>query len=306
VILVTGGLGMIGAHTALALVEQGHEVVVTSHHRAELPSFLDGRVTVEPLDITDREAFLAVADRYEITEVVHLAGSMPGPDRVDFFRTQMAGLLSALEAASTWKVRRFAVASSLGVYTGRKEIPWREELALPSAPPAHPIAAFKKALEPLVQNALKGSGVQPVLLRLGSIWGPLYDPRSPFEGIATYVSTVLDGDEPKPVYADDGGDGCYAPDAGRAIALLTTAEELPHTVYNVSRGRPYRNEEMLDALHALGLATDLQALPGRQNGAGQDHYLDISRLTKDTGFTPRYDIAAAVADYVDWRAANPR
>ncbi len=36
-ILVTGGLGMIGAFTARALVELGHEVVVTSHRRAEVP-----------------------------------------------------------------------------------------------------------------------------------------------------------------------------------------------------------------------------------------------------------------------------
>jgi nucleoside-diphosphate-sugar epimerase len=47
-ILVTGALGMIGAHTARALVDLGHEVVVTAHRRNEVPSFLAGRVTVEP------------------------------------------------------------------------------------------------------------------------------------------------------------------------------------------------------------------------------------------------------------------
>ena len=41
-ILVTGGLGMIGAHTARALVDGGEEVVVTSHRRAEVPAFLAG------------------------------------------------------------------------------------------------------------------------------------------------------------------------------------------------------------------------------------------------------------------------
>ena len=44
-ILVTGGLGMIGAHTARALADLGHEVVVTAYHRTEVPSFLAGRVT---------------------------------------------------------------------------------------------------------------------------------------------------------------------------------------------------------------------------------------------------------------------
>jgi len=43
-ILVTGGLGMIGAHTARALVDLGHEVVVTAHRRSGVPSFLAGKV----------------------------------------------------------------------------------------------------------------------------------------------------------------------------------------------------------------------------------------------------------------------
>lgn len=76
-ILVTGGLGMIGAHTAKALVDLGHEVVVTSHRRVEVPSFLAGKVTVECLDVTDRDAILALGDRHEIGDIVHLAGSIP-------------------------------------------------------------------------------------------------------------------------------------------------------------------------------------------------------------------------------------
>ena len=73
-ILVTGGLGMIGAHTARALVDLGHEVVATAHRRTEVPSFLSGRVAVESLDVTDRDAFLALAGRHEISDIVHLAG----------------------------------------------------------------------------------------------------------------------------------------------------------------------------------------------------------------------------------------
>ena len=137
-VLVTGGLGMIGAHTARALTDLGHRVVVTSHHRADVPSFLAGRVTVAPLDVTDRDAFRALAARYEISDIVHLAGSVPDEDPVGFFRAETTGLLNALDAARARAVRRFAVASSLGVYTGRTEIPWTEELALPDVRPAAP------------------------------------------------------------------------------------------------------------------------------------------------------------------------
>jgi nucleoside-diphosphate-sugar epimerase len=69
-ILVTGGLGMIGAHTARALADLSQEIVVTTHRRTEVPSFLADRVTVEPLDVTDLDAFLALGDRLDISGIV--------------------------------------------------------------------------------------------------------------------------------------------------------------------------------------------------------------------------------------------
>jgi nucleoside-diphosphate-sugar epimerase len=305
-ILITGGLGMIGAHTARELVDLGHDVVVTAHRRTEVPSFLAGRVNVEPLDVTDRDAFLALGERHDISDIVHLAGSIPGQDPVRYFRTDTTGLLNALDAARTWGVRRFAVASSLGVYVGRSELPWQEDLALPAAELPHLIVAFKKAVEPLTTHGLKGSGVQPVVLRIGTIWGPLVDPESPFFHIPPCISAVLRGERPRPLHADDGGDCCYAPDAGRAIALLTTAQTLHHDTYNVSSGRAFTNREFADALQAVTPGPRLDLLPGRQAGPGTDPYLDITRLTNDTGFEPAFEVAAAVADYVAWRADNPR
>jgi nucleoside-diphosphate-sugar epimerase len=305
-VLVTGGLGMIGAHTARALTDLGQEVVVTAHHRTEVPSFLAGRVTVEPLDVTDRDAFVSLADRHDISDIVHLAGSIPSEDPVRFFRTDTTGLLNALDAARTWGVRRFAVASSLFVYAGRAETRWHEELALPTVAVPHSIVAFKKAAEPLTVHGLQGSGVQPVVLRIGTIWGPLVDPESPFFYIPPYISAVLRGERPPPLHADDGGDRCYAPDAGRAIALLMTAPTLRHDTYNVSSGRSAANREFVAALQAIAPGQRLDLLPGRQDGTGDDPYLDITRLARDTGFAPAFDVTSAVADYVAWRASNSR
>jgi nucleoside-diphosphate-sugar epimerase len=305
-ILVTGGLGMIGAHTARAFVDLGQEVVVTAHRRTEVPTFLAGRVTVERLDVTDHDAFLALASRHDISDIVHLAGSIPGDDPVRYFRTDTTGLLNALDAARSWGVRRLAVASSLGLYAGRPETRWHEELALPAAEPPHLIVAFKKAAEPLTVHGLRGSEVQPVVLRIGTIWGPLVDPESPFFHIPPYINAVLRGEQPRSLHADDGSDCCYAPDAGRAIALLMTAETLRHGAYNVSSGRPATNREFADALQTITPGLRLDLLPGRQDGPGADHYLDTTRLTHDTGFAPTFDVATAVADYVAWRADNPR
>ncbi|WP_433160177.1 NAD-dependent epimerase/dehydratase family protein [Kribbella sp. CA-247076] len=312
-ILVTGGLGMIGASTARALLNLGEQVVVTRHHSATVPSFLEGRVSVEHLDVTDREAFLDLGRRYDVTGIVHLAAPRPPfapsptgesvADPVEFLRINTTGLLNALDAARAWSVRRFAVASSIGLYLGRPETSFHEELDLPPMTIDNPILAFKKAAEPLTKQALAGSGVHPLLLRIGSIWGPLGDPVSPFYPLPALVNAVVRGSERPQVYADDGGDRCYAPDAGRAIALLMTAPTLNHDTYNVSSGRPIANHEFGAALEAAVPGAGVELTPG---GGPLEPYLDISRLTADTGFTPKYDPTAAIADYVGWLATNPR
>ncbi|WP_245804878.1 NAD-dependent epimerase/dehydratase family protein [Amycolatopsis australiensis] len=200
-------------------------------------------------------------------------------------------MLNALEAARTWSVRRFAVASSLGVYVGRPENPWTEDLSLPSVGLPHLIIAFKKAVEPLTTHGLAGSGVEPVVLRIGTIRGPLVDPESPFCPIPRLVNAA----SPPPDVHAGGGDVCYAAGRGRAIALLTTAPKLNHEVYNVSSGRPFMYGEFASAL-----GVTLQ--PGGSNGP----YLDITRLTEDTGLEPQFDVAASVADYLKWREDNDR
>lgn len=84
-----------------------------------------------------------------------------------------------------------------------------------------------------------------------------------------------------------------------------TARTLRHDTYNVSSGRPATNREFADALQAITPGLRLDLLPGRQDGPGEDPYLDVTRLIQDTGFTPNFDVPAAVADYVAWRAGNP-
>lgn len=145
-----------------------------------------------------------------------------------------------------------------------------------------------------------------MVLRIGTIWGPLVDPESPFFAIPSFISAALRGEQPPPLHAEDGGDGCYAPDAGRAIALLISTDTLRHDTYNVSSGQPFTNRDFANALQTAEPGLSLELLPGRQAGPGQDPYLDITRLAHDTGFTPAFDVPAAVTDYLAWRAENAR
>jgi UDP-glucose 4-epimerase len=309
-ILITGGLGSIGSHTARALLDLGEPVVLTAHRSTTLPDFLAaepaGRVVVEPLDTTDRASFLDLGTRHEITGVVHLAaGRYDLPDPVEYLRAETTGLLNALEAATVWGVRRFSVASSIGVYAGVDEVPWREEAALPVVAP-HQIHAFKKSAELFTALVGDRAGLSTVSLRIGTVWGPLGLPDSPFFALPRLLDAAVRGESPEltpprpAAYAEDTTDLCYVKDCGRAIALLMRAPRLGHRVYNISSGRPVRYDEVVAAINAAvpGAAVTLPA--GRNPDRPPDNHLDITRLRADTGFRPEYDVDRAVPDYIDW------
>ncbi|MFF0522981.1 NAD-dependent epimerase/dehydratase family protein [Actinomadura nitritigenes] len=309
-ILVTGGLGSIGSHTARALLDMGESVVLTAHRSTRLPEHLagepGGRVAVEPLDTTDETAFLDIGKRHEITGIVHLAaGRYDMPDPVEYLRAETAALLNALKAAREWGVRRFSVASSIGVYAGVDESPWREDVPLPVVAP-HQIHAFKKTAELFTALAGDSAGFETVSLRIGTIWGPLGLPDSPFFPLPRLLSAAVRGEDPDltpprpPAYAEDATDLCYVKDCGRAIALLMLAERLNHRVYNVSTGRLVRFSEVVAAINAAVPDAGIVLPEGRNPDQPRPNYLDITRLREDTGFRPEFDVENAVPDYVDW------
>ena len=312
-ILVTGGFGSIGAHTALALADLGEQVVVTRHRKAAPPSFLEGRVAVERADLADLEALRAIGDRHEITGIVHLAAvALEEPDAIAFMRRNTAMLLNTLEVARTWRVRRFAVSSSIGVYIGAPGPRWHEDLALVPATSPNSILAFKRSVEAITPQVLQGTGVEPITVRIGTIWGPLGLADSPFFPIPRLISATVRGEAPdltppRPAgFADDGGDRCYVKDCGRAIALLMHADTLRHDTYNVSSGRPVVNHEFVGAVNAAVPGAKASLLPGRApDQPAEDPYLDTTRLIRDTGFEPAFEVRAGVADYVAWLQNNP-
>jgi UDP-glucose 4-epimerase len=309
-ILVTGGLGSIGSHTARALLDLGESVVLTAHRSMRLPAFLadepDDRVIVEPLDTTDGAALLDLGTRHRITGIAHLAAAPHDlPDPVGYLRAESTALLNALSAAAAWGVRRFAVASTIAVYAGVDGPPWREDAPLPVVAP-HQIPVFKKAAELFSVLAGAHAGFDVVNLRIGTIWGPLGLPDSPFFALPRLLSAAVRGEDPDlapprpPAHAADATDLCYVKDCGRAIALLVLADRLEHSTYNVSSGRLVRYDEVVAAINAAVPGADLTLPPGHSTGRPPEGHLDITRLQRDTGFVPAYDVERAVPDYVAW------
>jgi UDP-glucose 4-epimerase len=176
----------------------------------------------------------------------------------------------------------------------------------------HQVHVFKKTAELFAALSGDSAGFETVSLRIGTIWGPLGLPDSPFFALPRLLSAAVWGEDPdltppRPsAYAEDGTDLCYVKDCGRAIALLMLAERLNHGIYNVSSGRLVRYSEVVAAINAAVPGANITLPEGRNPDRPSDNYLDTTRLRADTGFRPEYDVERAVPDYVNWLRGHDR
>src|SRR5215510_7565606 len=150
-ILLIGGMGFIGLHTARCLVDAGETVVITQHSTHRMPDLLKGepgtRILTARMDVTNPYEVFEVIRRHRVESLINL---MAPPARsvstqADY-HLYTAGLQNVLEAARTFGLRRVSLGSSVAVYGGLPQGPFREDAALPVASPT-PVSAFKKGME---------------------------------------------------------------------------------------------------------------------------------------------------------------
>jgi UDP-glucose 4-epimerase len=307
-ILITGGLGFIGLHTARSLLDMGEEVVLTQYRVPREPDFikdeLGKRAFVEQLDVTDADRLMEIGKKYKIDGICHLA--TPGLGALDAagdYRVNMYGLLNVLEAARIWEVRRLGLASSVAVYTGVQDGPFLEDMPLRMTP-GYVVEAYKKASEIVASHYAQRAGFDVVMLRIAGIWGPLY--HSMGNAVSRLVHGAVKGVAPElrgDLFEDDAQDYCYVRDCGLGIALLQHAGPLPHKVYNIGAGRAASNKEFADAIRRHYPNAILPLKPGASQKR-TDPYMSIDRIKADVGYEPRFTVDTAMDDYVAWLKTN--
>jgi len=311
-ILITGGTGFIGLHTARAFLDAGHEVVATQFRVRRDPAFianeLGGRLQREIVDITSPYGVNDVLRKHRIEGIVHLAVPGVGASALspsEDYRTNMQSLLNIFDAAVTFGVQRVIVASSVTVYEGQPTGPYHETLPLPVAS-TNSTAAYKKAWEILAYHYADRAQLDIVSARIGYIYGPLY--HSMYNVLARIVHSAVRGTTlvaPHEAFAGDSFDYCYVKDCARALMLLQTAPALADRIYNVGAGRATSIGEILAATQTIApdLAIELNA--GQRDAMhGPENYMTSDAIARDTGYAPAYTIGTAVADYAAWLGEN--
>jgi UDP-glucose 4-epimerase len=314
-VLITGGMGFIGLHTARKFLDAGENVIITRFRTWREPSFLKDefgkRVIVESLDTTSPFDCLSLVRKHNVDSIVHLA--MPGLSALspaEDFRVNMLGLVNLLEAARVVGVRRFSIGSSVTVYGGLAG-PFQEDQPL-HVESASATGAFKKAFEILALHYSDRTKLDVIALRIGVIWGPLYHsmynmPSRMVHGAlkgGTVDLTQAAGVPGSPACEKDETDLCYVKDCAKAIQMVHMSESLNHRIYNVGSGKATSNAQLREAvLKAVpGVRIVLQA--GKSAGYRSNAYLDLGRITADTTYKPEFTLESGVADYAEWLGAG--
>ena len=312
-ILITGGLGFIGLHTARALLDQGESVVLTRYRSYRVPSFLEDevgkRVFIEPVDLNSPFDLVDVIRKHSVTGICDLFVPRRGTlSPSEDYRVKTQGFLHVLEAARICGVERVSHASSVAVYGSVTEGPLREDIPLPMQSRSE-TEAFKKAEEILGNHYADRTGLDIVFLRIGGFYGPLYQRenrptlkmiRAAMAGVPATYEGVIGG----PPHEDDETDATYVGDGARAIAMLTLARDLPSRAYNISAGKLVTNREVAAAVMAAYPKAEIPLLPGTaQRRAGM--IMDPTFIQRDLGFEPEYDLQRGVAEWIDWLKTNP-
>ena len=204
--LITGGAGYIGAHVARAMADAGEHVVALDDLSAGNPSRLPTTVPLVPGSSLDGDLLKRVFAEHQVTGVVHLAARKQVAESVAqptyYYRENVGGLATLLDAVAEADIRRFVFSSSAAVY-GDPGVDLISE-DTPCAP-VNPYGETKLTGEWLVRAAGAAHGIDTVCLRYFNVAGAAA-PELADTGVFNIVPMVFDRltrDEAPRIFGDD-------------------------------------------------------------------------------------------------------
>lgn len=295
--LVTGGAGFIGSHLVERLLADGHRVRVIdnlSTGRLEnLAHLRDRPLEVHEVDVTDLARVTALCAG--VDWVFHLAARadiVPSIERPwDYFRANVDGTASMLEAARAAEVSRFLYAASSSCYGIPDTFPTPETAPIR---PQYPYALTKRLGEQLVLHWAQVYKLPCVSLRLFNVYGPRARTSGAYGAVfGVFLAQKLAG-RPLTVVGDGNQtrDFTYVTDVADAFAAAAVSELLGE-VFNVGSGGTYSVARLVKLLG--GPVVHVPKRPGEPDCT----FAEISKIRRALGWRPRVGFEEGVRRMMD-------
>ena len=309
-LLVTGAAGFIGSNFVRYWLERhpaDHVVGLDLLTYAGDPRNLGGLdVRLVEGDIGDGELVDRVLAEEDIEVVVNFAAeshnSLAVIDPGRFFRTNVLGTQTLLEAARRHGVGRFHHVSTCEVYG---DLPLESgEAFTEDSPyrPRTPYNASKAGADHAVRAYSETFGLPVTITNCSNNYGPRQFPE---KVIPLFLTNALDGRE-LPLYASTQNrrEWLHVDDHCRAIDLVLERGREGET-YNVGSGDERSIEEIADlVLELSGKPESLKTIVPDRPGHDRRYLLDSSKLRTEFGWQPQTGFAGGLKATVDWYAAN--
>jgi len=172
-ILLAGGAGYIGSHTAVELLSSGYDVVVADNYSNSSPEAIKrvekitGRtVTLYEADVRDTKALDRIFSENSIDAVIHFAGLKAVGESVQkpilYYRNNIDTTLSLLETMEKYGVKNMIFSSSATVYGEANKAPLSE--TMPRGACTNPYGWTKSMIEQILEDAAKADDKLSVVL----------------------------------------------------------------------------------------------------------------------------------------------
>lgn len=331
-ILITGGAGYIGSHTALELLNDGYEVVVydnlcnSSRESVRRVEELTGKkISFYEGDVLDREALDAMFAAEKIDAVIHCAALKAVGESVrkplQYYHNNITGTLTLMGAMRDANVKNIVFSSSATVYGNPEEMPITEDC--PKGECTNPYGWTKSMMEQIMTDLQKADPEWNVILlryfnpvgahksgRIGE------DPKGIPNNLMPYISQVAVGKlEKLGVFGDDYDtpDGTGVRDYIHVVDLAIGHVKAIHYIFtnpgldviNLGTGVGYSVLDMVKAFgKAIGRDLPYEIKPRREGDIAMC-YADPTKALKVLGWKAERGLEEMCADTWRWQSQNP-
>lgn len=330
-VLVTGGVGYIGSHTTVELIQEDKDVIIVdnlSNSNIVVLDRIEEITGVKPkfyeLDVQNREKLEIVFKENDIDSVIHFAASKAVGESVEkpleYYSNNIKNTLVLLETMRKYNVKNFVFSSSATVYGDPHKCPILEDFPLSAT---NPYGQTKLMIENILRDICKADkSLNVAILRYFNPVGAHKsgkigeEPNGIPNNLMPYITKVAIGQlKELSVFGDDYNtpDGTGVRDyihvvdlAGGHVKALEKLESKPGLVtYNLGTGNGYSVLEMVQAFSkASGIDIAYKIAPRRAGDIAMC-YADASKAKKELGWEAKYNLDEMCEDSWRWQSLNP-